>query len=78
MELESVQAKRRTRFVDVKRGTLYTTPAGDGHRHVATFDAETGDGRTDTVDGHFHFVEGLEVRPCAGHAHELTTTRGLR
>lgn len=77
MELARVQAKRRTRFVEKGTTSLYTTRAGDGHRHVATFD-ENGDGRTDTVNGHFHFLEQLEVRPQAGHAHELSTTRGTR
>lgn len=77
MELERVQAKRR--IVDPRTVSVYTTTE-DGHRHVATFDAETGDGRTDTVAGHFHFVEQLELRPAVagGHTHELTTTRGLR
>lgn len=74
-----MQAPRRRRFFEKQQTSLYTTPAdGDGHRHIATFDTETGDGRTDTVNGHFHFVEQLEVRSTKGHTHELTTTRGLR
>jgi hypothetical protein len=79
MELDRVHGQRRRRFVDKRRTSLYTTPAPPkGHRHVATIDTETGNGRTDTVEGHFHFVEALEVRPAHGHYHELTTTRGLR
>lgn len=72
-----MQGRTRRRFVDKRRTTLYTTTTR-AHRHVATIDTETGDGRTDTIDGHFHFIEGLEVKAVHGHDHELTTTRGLR
>jgi len=68
----------RRRVVDPKLTSVMTTRGEDGHRHEATFDAE-GNGRTDTVGGHFHFVEQLELRPAiaGGHTHELTSTRGL-
>ncbi len=72
------QRRPRRRVVDKRRTSLYTTAAPDGHRHLATFDTETGQGRTDVVAGHFHFVEDLQVSEIRGHHHELSTTRGLR
>lgn len=73
---------RKNRYAPHRRDKrtvrLYTT-AFYGHQHIATFDAETGDGETDEVEGHKHKVRGLDVFHAGKwphvHRHELTRRR---
>jgi hypothetical protein len=55
---------------------LRTTPAPDGHTHVATFHSESGLGSTDVAqDGHWHPIQDFEIQRWRGHTHETTAER---
>ena len=64
----------RRYFRDHSWVALRTSPAPDGHRHVAVFD-DDGSGWTTVERGHRHRVFRCDVMAAAGHAHEVSTSR---
>lgn len=64
-----------SRAGDTDLVALLTTPGPDGHVHVARFNSDNGNGRTDLVAGHQHRVLELELVAASGHRHELTDQR---
>lgn len=66
-----VEAEVTPEVAEVKELAQISTGETDSHKHLASFDSETGDGSTDDVDGHVHEILNFEVQEANNHTHTL-------